>query len=67
MWDGVYTKAQAERGRTVPGQSQPVQARLTRFGEPVLGMLDACGVPEPIRRKSFGGTMAGILKIPVRT
>ena len=30
-------------------------------------LFDACGVPEEIRRKSFGGTMAEILKIPVRT
>jgi hypothetical protein len=30
-------------------------------------LFDACGVPEAIRRKSFGETMAKILKIPVRT
>jgi uncharacterized protein len=29
-------------------------------------LFDACDVPESIRRKSFGGTVAGILKIPVR-
>src|SRR5688572_28611397 len=29
-------------------------------------LFDACGVPEPVRRKSYGVTMAGILKIPVR-
>ena len=28
--------------------------------------FDACGVPEAVRRKSLGTTMAGILKIPVR-
>jgi hypothetical protein len=30
-------------------------------------MLDACGVPEASRRKIYGGTMAAILGIPVRT
>jgi predicted TIM-barrel fold metal-dependent hydrolase len=29
-------------------------------------LFDACSVPEAVRRKSFGATMAGILKIPVR-
>jgi hypothetical protein len=29
-------------------------------------LFDASGVPEPIRRKSFGETVARILKIPVR-
>jgi len=29
-------------------------------------MLDACGVPEPSRRKIYGETMARILRIPVR-
>jgi hypothetical protein len=30
-------------------------------------LFDACAVPEAVRRKSFGVTMAGILKIPVRS
>ncbi|PYR63192.1 MAG: hypothetical protein DMF91_04270 [Acidobacteria bacterium] len=29
-------------------------------------MLEACGVPEPSRRKIFGETIATILGIPVR-
>jgi hypothetical protein len=29
-------------------------------------MLNACGVPEPSRRKIYGETMARILNIPVR-
>ena len=28
-------------------------------------MLDACGVPEPSRRKIFGETMAGILRLKI--
>lgn len=35
---------------------------LTRYED----LFDACGVPESVRQKSFGTTMAGILKIPVR-
>lgn len=35
---------------------------LTRYED----MFDACGVPEAVRKKSFGETMARILKVPVR-
>jgi hypothetical protein len=35
---------------------------LTRYED----MFDACGVPEAVRKKSFGETMAQILKVPVR-
>lgn len=49
-----------------PGQEEKglgLENMLARYED----LFDACGVPEPIRRKSFGGTMAGILKIPVRS
>jgi uncharacterized protein len=39
---------------------------LANMLERYENLFDACGVPEEIRRKSFGETMAGILKIPVR-
>lgn len=35
---------------------------LTRYED----LFDACGVPETVRKKSFGETMARILNVPVR-
>jgi predicted TIM-barrel fold metal-dependent hydrolase len=49
-----------------PGQEEKgmgLENMLGRYED----LFDACGVPEAVRRKSFGGTMAGILKIPVRS
>ncbi|MDO8540004.1 MAG: amidohydrolase family protein [Opitutaceae bacterium] len=48
-----------------PGQEEKgmgLENMLGRYEE----LFDACGVPEPVRQKSFGATMARILKIPVR-
>jgi uncharacterized protein len=48
-----------------PGQEEKglgLENMLARYED----LFDACNVPEPIRRKSFGETMARILKIPVR-
>ena len=48
-----------------PGQEEKgmgLENMLGRYED----LFDACGVPEAIRKKSFGTTMAGILKIPVR-
>ena len=48
-----------------PGQEAKglgLENMLTRYED----LFDACNVPEAIRRKSFGETMARILKIPVR-
>jgi uncharacterized protein len=48
-----------------PGQEEKglgLDNMLARYED----LFDACGVPESIRRKSYGETMARILKIPVR-
>jgi uncharacterized protein len=48
-----------------PGQEAKglgLENMLARYED----LFDACGVPEPIRVKSFGATVAGILKVPVR-
>jgi uncharacterized protein len=48
-----------------PGQEEKglgLENMLARYED----LFDACGVPEAVRQKSYGTTMAGILKIPAR-
>src|SRR5262245_33163839 len=68
-WEGPTAHSPSDAGyafeKLVFGTDEPPQAidnMLTRYE----AMLDACGVPEPSRRKVYGETMARLLGIPVR-